>query len=77
MPVAHRSRSDTRWRIRCQTPSSGRDLWEQARAALEEWVASGRLRTREDIAEGLENALAAFIGLLQGRNQGKQLVRLS
>ena len=37
----------------------------------------GRLRTREDIAEGLENAPAAFIGLLQGRNKGKQLVRLS
>jgi len=41
------------------------------------WVAEGRLRYREDIAEGLENAPAAFIGLLEGRNFGKQLVRVA
>jgi len=67
---------DKRLRLQGFLNSDYRDLWDQARAELEEWVASGRLRTREDIAEGLENAPAAFIGLLQGRNQGKQLVRL-
>lgn len=42
-----------------------------------QWVADGRLRYREDIVEGLENAPAAFIGLLQGRNFGKLLVRVA
>jgi len=41
------------------------------------WVRSGELRYREDIADGLENAPQAFIGLLEGRNFGKLLVRVS
>ena len=40
-------------------------------------VADGRIRYREDITNGLENAPAAFIGLLQGRNFGKALVRMA
>ncbi len=40
-------------------------------------VRDGRLRYREDIVEGLDAAPATFIGLLAGRNFGKQLVRLS
>jgi hypothetical protein len=39
-------------------------------------VASGRLKYRETIAEGIESAPAAFIGMLAGRNVGKQLVKL-
>ncbi len=39
-------------------------------------VASGQIKVVEDIAQGLENAPAAFIGLLEGRNVGKQLVKL-
>jgi NADPH-dependent curcumin reductase CurA len=39
------------------------------------WLREGKLKYAEDIAVGLENAPAAFIGLLQGRNTGKQLVR--
>jgi hypothetical protein len=39
-------------------------------------VAADRIRYRESIAHGLENAPAAFIGLLEGRNFGKQLVKL-
>ncbi len=38
---------------------------------------AGRLKYREDIVDGLDNAPAAFIGLLQGRNFGKLLVRLA
>ncbi len=68
---------DKRLRLQGFLNGDYRDLWDQARAELEEWVATDRLRFREDIAEGLENAPAAFIGLLQGRNKGKQLVRLS
>ncbi len=39
-------------------------------------VASGEVKFVEDIAEGLENAPEAFMGLLQGRNVGKQIVKL-
>ena len=42
-----------------------------------EWVRSGRLKYREDVVEGLENAPAAFLGLLQGKNFGKMLVRVA
>jgi NADPH-dependent curcumin reductase len=40
-------------------------------------VADGRIRYREDITDGLENAPAAFIGMLEGRNFGKALVRVA
>jgi NADPH-dependent curcumin reductase len=40
-------------------------------------IADGRIRYREDVTDGLENAPAAFIGLLQGKNFGKALVRVS
>jgi NADPH-dependent curcumin reductase len=40
-------------------------------------VADGRIRYREDITDGLENAPAAFIGMLEGRNFGKALVRVT
>ncbi|WP_415402336.1 NADP-dependent oxidoreductase [Tateyamaria sp. SN3-11] len=39
-------------------------------------VASGEIKMLEDIADGLENAPAAFMGLLEGKNRGKQLVKL-
>jgi NADPH-dependent curcumin reductase CurA len=42
-----------------------------------EWVRTGRLKYREDIVEGLENAPAAFLGLLQGKNFGKMLVKMA
>ena len=48
-------------------------------AALKELgtlVATGRLKYRETIAQGIESAPEAFLGLLKGRNFGKQLVRL-
>jgi NADPH-dependent curcumin reductase CurA len=50
---------------------------DEALRHLAEWVRQGRLRYREDVADGLENAPAAFIGMLQGHNFGKQLVRLA
>ena len=42
-----------------------------------EWVRTGRLKYREDIVEGLQQAPAAFLGLLQGKNFGKMLVRMA
>jgi hypothetical protein len=41
------------------------------------WVRSGDIRYQEDIVDGLENAVDAFQGLLQGRNRGKLLVRVA
>ena len=40
-------------------------------------LADGSIRYREDMTEGIENAPAAFMGLLQGKNFGKALVHVS
>jgi NADPH-dependent curcumin reductase CurA len=40
------------------------------------WLAEGRLSTRETVVDGIENAPAAFLGLLRGDNTGKMLVRV-
>lgn len=45
--------------------------------AMGQWVAEGKIKYREDVAKGLENAPQAFIGLLEGRNFGKLVVELS
>jgi NADPH-dependent curcumin reductase CurA len=42
---------------------------------LGEWVTNGQIKYREDIVDGLENAPRAFIGLLEGENFGKRLIR--
>lgn len=52
------------------------DQWPLALEELTELVAGGRLRPRETVAHGLAEAPAAFLGLLEGRNLGKQLVKL-
>jgi NADPH-dependent curcumin reductase CurA len=39
------------------------------------WLASGAVKYREDVVEGIDNTVPAFIGLLQGRNFGKLLIR--
>jgi NADPH-dependent curcumin reductase len=50
--------------------------WGEYRAMAAPLVRSDALRYREDIVDGLDNAPAAFIGLLQGRNFGKLLIKL-
>ena len=52
------------------------DLWPQALKELGALVATGRMKYRETIANGIEAAPEAFLGLLKGRNFGKQLVKL-
>jgi len=52
------------------------EAWPEAVRELVPLVASGKLKYKETIAEGLPSAPAAFIGLLHGRNTGKQLVKL-
>ena len=51
-------------------------VWPAALAELAGLLASGALRPRETVAQGIENAPQAFLGLLSGRNFGKQLVKL-
>ena len=47
------------------------------RAMAAPLLRSGELKYREDIVDGLDRAPEAFIGLLQGRNFGKLVVRLA
>jgi len=53
------------------------EVWPQALKELGLGVATGRIRYRETVAQGLESAPEAFIGLLKGHNFGKQLVKLT
>jgi NADPH-dependent curcumin reductase CurA len=50
--------------------------YEPARRQMGEWVRSGRVKYKEDIVEGIENAPSAFVGLLRGDNFGKLQVKL-
>jgi NADPH-dependent curcumin reductase CurA len=52
------------------------EIWPEALRELGGLVASGALKYRESVAQGLEAAPEAFIGLLKGRNFGKQVVKL-
>jgi NADPH-dependent curcumin reductase len=52
------------------------ELWPQGLKELGTLAATGKLKFRESIAQGLESAPEAFIGLLKGKNFGKQLVKL-
>jgi hypothetical protein len=54
-----------------------KDRYGEALAALTRYHAEGRLRYRESVVEGLENAPRGLIALLKGQNFGKQLVRLA
>ena len=52
------------------------NLWPQALKELGTMVATGKLKYRETVADSLGAAPEAFLGLLKGRNFGKQLVKL-
>jgi NADPH-dependent curcumin reductase len=50
--------------------------WPQALQELGTLVGTGKLRPRESVAQGLASAPEAFLGMLKGRNFGKQLVKV-
>jgi NADPH-dependent curcumin reductase CurA len=50
--------------------------WPAALADLAQWLSEGKIKYRETVAEGLRSAPAAFIGMLAGKNFGKQIVKL-
>jgi NADPH-dependent curcumin reductase CurA len=53
------------------------DRWREAAQHLAGWVADGKIRYRETVADGIRGAPRAFIGMLRGENVGKQLVRVA
>jgi NADPH-dependent curcumin reductase CurA len=53
------------------------DRFEAFRRDMSEWLTAGKVKLREDVVDGLEHAPAAFIGLLEGRNFGKLVVRVA
>ena len=50
---------------------------EEFQAEFGTWVLEGKIKTREDIQEGFENIPATLNRLFEGRNQGKQLLKLA
>jgi hypothetical protein len=44
---------------------------------MSKWIADGKIKYKEDIVEGLDNAVGAFQGLLEGNNFGKLLIQVS
>jgi NADPH-dependent curcumin reductase CurA len=52
------------------------EVWPEALKELGTLVGTGKLRPRESVAQGIAAAPEAFLGLLKGRNFGKQLVKL-
>ena len=52
-------------------------LYEQVQSDMTGWLKSGKIKTQETVFEGIANAPAAMVGLMQGVNSGKMLVRLA
>ncbi|KOG33379.1 NADP-dependent oxidoreductase [Streptomyces resistomycificus] len=66
----------TRGRIQGFLVSDHYDLQPQFVQEVGPWVASGALKYRETVVEGIENNLEAFLGVLRGDNTGKMIVKL-
>ena len=65
-----------RMRVEGFIVSEHMEVWPEALQELGTLVGTGKLRPRETMAQGLEAAPQAFLGLLKGKNFGKQLVKL-
>ena len=53
------------------------DQREESIIALSNWIKEGKIKYKEDFVDGLENAPNAFIGLLNGKNFGKLVVKVN
>jgi NADPH-dependent curcumin reductase CurA len=51
--------------------------YEEGLHRLSNWIKEGKLKYKEDIVEGIRNAPQTFIGMLNGKNLGKTLIKLS
>jgi len=67
----------SRLRIEGFIVSEHMEVWPEALKELGMLVATGKLKYRESVADGIAAAPAAFLGLLKGKNFGKQLVKLA
>ncbi|MBP1986438.1 NADP-dependent oxidoreductase [Halolamina salifodinae] len=67
---------ETRARVQGLLVGDFAPRFEQATADLAEWVAAGDIEYRESVVEGIENAPDAFLGLFEGENIGKQVVKV-
>jgi NADPH-dependent curcumin reductase CurA len=63
--------------IRGFTVADFADLRDDFRRDMSEWLAAGRIKYRETVLEGIGNAPRALIGLFEGLNTGKMLVKLA
>lgn len=52
------------------------DVWAEALGQLAQWISQGKIKYRETVTQGLENAPVAFMGLFKGENFGKQVVKI-
>lgn len=57
--------------------SDHNDMMAQFRADMTEWIKDGKILVTETVFEGIDNAGAAFIGLFEGKNDGKMIVKLT
>ncbi|WP_153503546.1 NADP-dependent oxidoreductase [Cumulibacter manganitolerans] len=53
------------------------DQMPQFRREMSQWIEEGKVQYREDITDGLENAVDAFIGMLRGANFGKVVIKVA
>ena len=51
--------------------------YEEGRQRIAGWMKAGKVKYKEDVVEGVENAPTAFIGLMKGQNFGKLLIKVS
>lgn len=65
-----------RLRVQGFIVSEHMEIWPEALKELGTLVATGKLKARESRAQGIESTPEAFLGLLKGKNFGKQLVEL-
>jgi NADPH-dependent curcumin reductase CurA len=77
MPLAHPALIlVNRLKVEGFIVSEHMEIWPEALKELGTLVGMGKLRPRESVAQGLAAAPEAFLGLLKGKNFGKQLVKL-
>ena len=53
------------------------DIQAQFLQDMSAWIKSGQMKYHETIVDGIENAPSAFMGLFDGSNNGKMLVKLA
>jgi NADPH-dependent curcumin reductase CurA len=51
--------------------------WDECQDKLGGWIKEGKIQTREDITEGIDNAIEGFLGMLQGKNFGKAALKVA